>query len=250
MTLRKIIQPPLHVLWQDSLTLDKLGGVNAGIKQILELAGISQELPVHYLWQRRQLDWLIQRGPVNARDYKEYQSLDWHIYRAGTFAQIPGHLNSLMLMNTLGQDPTHATKPRYELVVVNQPLHWNALSLRIMAGVANRHQRTAIIDVSPFLYLLYPPPNGEVESDEIKKEKAFAFHLVTWMLTMHELGHVFGLGTETNSLDPTDNDFKIAHCQNECVMYWMGSLDLYKKIIKQPFCEECKKGLKQHFVIP
>lgn len=241
MPLRNI--KPLHILWQQSALVGMLDGVIRGIVGVLSLAGVLQNFQLKYFCQRRQRDWLSPTGRLNP-----YQSLDWHIWWAGNAhnSKLAGHLNSTALLNSLGENPAHATDPRYELVVVNEPLHWHATSLRKVGGIG-RCGQGAIITVGNYLHLLQPVTG---ESDKEKEKRQFDFSLATRMLTMHELGHVFGLFPGTGKKNPTDEELKEAHCLNECVMHWKEDSDLERKIKDRPFCPSCLEKLKQFFIKP
>ncbi len=95
--------------------------------------------------------------------------------------------------------------------------------------------------------MLAPPQDG-IEIDVERKRKEYEFELITRMLAMHELGHVFGLFPGTNKVDPTDDELKAAHCQNDCVMWWQVDLERYKKIVMHPFCQSCLAKLRQFFI--
>lgn len=118
---------PLHILWQESAAVGILDGVSLGITRALSLAGVLQNFQLNYFGKRRQHDWRNQDGTL-----KPYQSLDWHIEQARKNSKVPGHLNSVALMNSLTENPACAIDPRYELVVVNEPLHWHNASLRAL----------------------------------------------------------------------------------------------------------------------
>lgn len=233
---------PLHVLWQPSATQRMLEGVTSGIKQAFRLIGLwSNEIKLEYLGQRRLPYWFTLTGAL----YPNF-SLDWHIGIARTLSKVPDCLNSTALLDDLRNNPIYSHQQRYELVVVTEPLHWNNTSLRRVGGIG-REGQGAIVTLHPYLHLLEPVPG---ESEENKKQREFAFHLFTQMITMHELGHVFGLFPGTSTPNPTDDELKAVHCQNECVMWWEVDFARLKKIKDKPFCPSCLAKLKKYFINP
>ena len=115
---------PLHVLWQQGITKETLDGVFSGVAFVLSLAGVFQEFKIELLDQRREQYWLIKGGFLN-----QYRSLDWHMWWARYNRKKPWHLNSVVLLDSLRDNPTYQINPRYELVAVNEPLHWDDASL-------------------------------------------------------------------------------------------------------------------------
>ena len=220
---------PLQVLWQQGISAEMLNGVFFGIARVLFLANVFQEFKVECLGQRRQPDWLIENTTptLDINPYQSYQSLDWHIWVASVCDKNMWHLNSHTLLNSLQGDPTHKTNPRYEFVVVNESLISNNDSdAHFILGKAGP-DHCAIITLNDYLYLLEPNPK---DTDENKKKKESLFFLVSHMITIHELAHVFGV-------------YKNGHCLNECVMRKHEDINLYTKIQDDPFCSDCKQKL-------
>lgn len=229
---------PLHILWQEGITDGALNCVFLGILRTLSLAEVLENFPVRPFVQRRQKDWLRKSGRL-----REYRSLDWHIQEARIKSRLTGHLNSTALLNSLRNDPAYKTDPRYELVVVNEPLHWHDTSLRKVGGVGRQEQGA--------LVTTYRHPPATNESEESKKKRQSEFSLSIQMFVMHELGHVFGLFTKgTGKENPSDEELKASHCLNECVMYWRDDPELNKIIEGRPFCLSCLEKLKDYFLEP
>lgn len=239
MTFRNI--RPVHILWQKGIEVEMLSGVFSGVARTLVLAKVLHEFKLQHLGQRRQPNWLRPDGTPAAN-----QSLDWHIELARLHSKEAGYLNSTMLLNSLRENPTNQTEPKYELAVVNEQLHWSDDSLREVGGVGRKGQGAVIT-----LYHRLPLLEKIIwESDEENKKRRSRFLLDTQMLAMHELGHVFGLLQGTGNHNPTDEELKAAHCLNECVMYWRLDSKLCEKIKNNPFCPSCLEKLKQFFIEP
>ena len=149
-------------------------------------------------------------------------------------------------MDYLLNNPTYETESEYRLIVINEQLYSNDTALRTIYGIGRQGQGS-IITIGQYLHLLQPI-DGENEEDT--KKRRVDFHLSTQMITMHELGHVFGLFLGTGKEDPTDEERKEAHCLNECVMWWQYNNELYKKIVDRPFCPSCLEKLKNYFLEP
>ena len=239
MTLRNVW--PLQVLWQENISGEMLYGVAAGINRVLSLAGVHKEFKIEYLAQRRQPEYLNPDGTL-----KPYQSLDWHIDLAEKNRKLAGHLNCLRLLDSLLGNPNYETEPRYELVVVKEPLHWSDTSVIVVNGIGRKGQG-AVITLADYLDLLQPILR-EKEGDRKKRQADFLFG--TQRRTIHEIGHFFGLFPGIDSLNPTDEERKWSHCLNECVMYWRDDANLHKKIQDNPFCPSCLEKLKQYFIEP
>ncbi len=217
---------PLHVLWQEGITEEMLEGVKDGIRTTLALAGVSGEIAILYYGQRGKSDWLEQRELINP-----YDNLGWHLWYAQEKSEVPDHLNSIALLNSLADNPGYEAEPRYELVVVKNPIHSG--NNPNLFGVG-RHNQGAIVTLGDKLCLLDPV---DKETDSEKRKRLYYYHLHTRLNTMHELGHVWGLCTRQE-----------AHCQNDCVMWWQENPELYNKIKNWAFCPECLVKLKQYFI--
>lgn len=222
---------PIHILWQQTLKIGMLDGITSGIARVLSLAGVSKEFKLEYLAQRRQPDWRDKNGLLNP-----YKSLDWHIEWARQKSKKPGYLNSSVLIDSLDNNTDHQTEPRYEVVVLNEPIYLQKNPDVSVFGVGRRGA-AAVISLADYIELIEPI-------------KRFRFLLATQMLTMHELGHVFGLFPGIGVKNQTEEELKNSHCLNECVMYWCESSELYKKIAHQPFCPSCLEKLRQFFIAP
>lgn len=232
---------PLQILWQRNLTARDLIGVFSGAAFVLSLADVFQEVKIKRLGQRREPNWLVPGGQFNSY-FDPYKSLDWHIWMAQNHSKKLLHLNSAVLLDSLEKHPTFKTDPRYELVAVNEPLHWSDDSLRTVSGIG-QVSHGAIINIGQ-----YKPLPGE--NAEENKKRWFSSLLTIQMITMHELGHVFGLFPGNNILNPTDDELKASHCQNDCVMWWQVNFALYQRITGRPFCPSCLSKLKRFFIQP
>lgn len=226
---------PLHILWQETLEIGMLDGVISGAECILSSAGVSKKIKLEYMGKRRQPNWLSHGGTV----LNPYQSLDWHIETARKNSKSPGHLDGITLLDSFLENPANKTDPRYELVILNEPVHSSNNST--IFGIAYKNQ-VAIVSLNSHLSLLQAKPD---ESAEAKEKRLFNFWLGTKLNTMHELGHVFGLFPGNGA--QTEQEREQAHCLNECVMYWREDNGLYEKIADQPFCPSCLEKLKRYF---
>lgn len=240
MPLRNIL--PLHILRQENIPHEYTDGIWMGIARVLLLAEVYTEFEIKHLNQRRDRKHISPDGNVLV----PHRSLDWYIDIARQESKKDGYLNSLKLLNSLRSHPTFDKKPRYELVILKEPLHFSNESQRHILGIGRRGQG-AVISLSYYLPLLQPVPG---ETAEYREKRIYNFLLHTKMLVMHELGHVFGLFPGTGKTDPTDQELKESHCQNECVMYWEENAALHEKIAKKPFCSSCEEKLKQFFITP
>ncbi len=248
---------PLHILWQEGITQEMLQGVFYGVMRILYLAGVFEEFKfnLHHLGQQRQPDW--HQGSV-LNPYKSldgyihwsrlnpHRSLDWYIRWARINSKKEKHLNSKALLDALAGNPICKAELRYELVVVNEPLHLSSTSQREIGGIARTGQGT-VITTHDHLHLLQSLWRRSRKNTQKRQSE---FFLSTQMRTIHELGHVFGLFPGTSKENPSDEEIKKTHCQKNCVMYWQLNTELLKKIELSPFCPDCLEKLKQFFIEP
>ena len=207
---------PVHILSQEGIGKEKLLGVFSGIARALSLAGVFKVINMQYLGQRRHHNYRQPDGVLMPN-----KSLDWHIELARKNSQREGFLNSTVLLDSLKENWTSEANLRYELAVINEPLHYHSNAIRSVNGVGREGHGT-VISLHPYRLLLQPD-----------------FLLRTQMLTMHELGHVFGLFTEVGSQDPTDEEMKKMHCQNNCAMHIYREIDQEREIRNRPFCPSC-----------
>ncbi len=233
---------PLQILWQEGITDEMLEGVLYGVARILTLAGVFNEFKIERLGQRRSPNWLDPDGTP-----KPHQSLDWYIELARKNSTVDGYLNSNVLLDSLQNHPTYETEPRYELVVVKEPLHvYHDPNQAIIFGIGQQG-RGSVISLYSLIPLLNPVTE---ETDGDIKNRQFYFWLFTQMVVMHEFGHVFDLFSNPVPANITDEEIKNSHCLDECVMYWWISNDLHEKIKDHPFCPSCLEKLKQYFIDP
>ncbi len=229
---------PLHIMWQEGTELEMLDSVASGVGTVLMLANVFSEIPIKYLGTRRRPGWRNQDGALNP-----YQSLDWHIEQSSKKSLLPGYLNGGALLDSLIADPNRVIQPRYELVVVNEPLHWQDTSTRKIGGISQQNHG-AIITTNCFQLM------GE-ESEKVKGEKRIAFSLLVQMFVIHELCHVLGRFSSGPAMkDASDEELKASHCQNDCVMRWRLDTELIKKIANQPLCSSCREELPKFFIEP
>ncbi len=230
---------PLHVLWQAGIEEYMLDGVFSGIAYVLWLAGVSKEIKIERMGQRRQKDWCNQVGMLEA-----YKSFDWHIWLAHQQRRIEGHLNSAALIGSLAGNPDHKSNPKYEFAVVNEPLHWHYNSTRSVGGSATPGQN-AVISLAGYTHLLQPIDG---EKDEDRKKRQLDYFLGTQLVAIHECGHKFNLYPGTCVQNPTNKEIEKAHCPNKCVMSW--DMETWKKSRHKPYCTECLTNLEQNFIAP
>ncbi len=231
---------PLQVLWQIGIEKEMLAGVFSGIKRVLSLAGVANEIKVEHLGQRRQPDWRNQERT----SLSPYQSLDWHLKEARLNRKKMGYLNSSVLLNTLVDHPTYKTEPRYELVVVKEPLHSTGDPPKTIGGAALQ-EKSAVLTLDGYLNLLQPKAG---EKDENRKKRQAYFFLATEMLTIHELCHIFKLFSGISPVNQTDEEIKKVHCANKCVMCW--EVNVWMQIADQPLCPSCLETLPKFFLAP
>ncbi len=229
---------PIHILWSPDIQPDMLHGVLSAIDRVLLLANIPHKFRLENLGQRRLPGWLNQVNML-----PPFLSFDWHIAFAKRKSQIDNHLNSVALLDSLQASPFYKEEPKYELAVVREPLHYSSDSLRLIDGIA-RHGQGAVITLHDQLKRFSYPGPGENPIERQRRE--FCFWIAVHMLALHEFCHVLGLFPGTDAKDPTDEELKNAHCQNEkCVMWWREPEYYSEDTQINPLCPTCLQKLKE-----
>lgn len=244
----------ITALWQDGVEEKALDAFNSAIKHFLQLAGVLPEYRQAYSYKRGiGYFWLLPFSPINTNEFIE---------KGREESEVEDHLNSAALLGAIIKDPANATDPKYNLMLVKEPLHWKSDSTRSVGGVGLKN-RGAVVTYAHLTSLLEQQEN---ERWEDRKKRLALFSLFVQMMFWHELGHVAELYPKTGPADPTDEELKNMHCQNDCVMYWQHSDDLFNRIkarsdaeavwsnkknkIFNPFCQECLAKLQEFFIKP
>lgn len=230
---------PICVLWAENIKLEEMGGVLSGLKHVLSLAGVYNEIKVEHTRNWHQLDYRNPDGSL-----KPYQSLAWHIDQAKKNVKLPGHLNCSRLLDSIFAKPAYKTESGYKLIIVKEPLQHSDASKRKIGGTA-QVDCGAIITLDGYLQYLQPIIG---ESDKDKKKRHDDYFLGTRNVLIHEVAHMCNVLIGPYTENPTDEDIIKAHCQNECVMNW--KIAVWNKINTNPLCPSCLEKLKQHFIEP
>lgn len=227
---------PIRISTQGGIGEEHLDGIKRGIRRVLIRARVAEHIKLNEQWNWRDSDYCDENKTL-----MPYKSLEWHINMARGASKVLGHLNAKILLNSFLEDPSYKTDIRYDLAIVNEPLHWSSDDNRIVIGVG-RDGQGAVISIAYFTDFLLSAGEDPKKNSE--------FQLMTQMLVMHEFGHVFGLFPGNGKIKPTDEELRDTHCQNDCVMFWRIELERSKRIQSQPFCNSCIVKLKEYFENP
>ncbi len=229
---------PINILWQDKTKKEALSIVNSAIVYVLYLAGVLQEYERLYLGNRGGSYHLMFSHTIRP---------DQHIEIARQKSIVPGSLSAVTLLNATKDDQTRRPELGYDLTVIKEPLHWSPESAMPIIGIARTGQG-CVVTLSHILELLQPVI-GESEEDRQERHSSFALNLR--MLVIHEFGHVFDSDPDLNlPHNPTIEQMRASHCQNECVMRSGNSEELSHKIRHRPFCPDCLKKRRAFFRKP
>lgn len=152
----------------------------------------------------------------------------------------PGCLNATVLLNELRRSANYQDQKRYALVIVKEKIHWShpdSNHYGEKVGCAYRGEN-AVVALGPYL---------EYWINQIQNFDLFV--LATRMTIIHELNHVFELGT-TQVTPPTGDVHQgmlEAHCKNACVMNLDKDIKFCQTIQNNPLCPSCLEKLRAYF---
>ncbi|MBI2037938.1 MAG: hypothetical protein HYT15_03380 [Candidatus Magasanikbacteria bacterium] len=227
---------PITVLSQKGTGQLAQSVVDRAIITVLYAAGILEEYD--RLFNSTVGNYVFQKTNFNPRP---------HISKARRESIVAGHLNASSLLYSIKDDASRSKEERYDVTLVTEPLHWHNDSSRSVGGVGLENYG-AVVTYSEVKQLLRPVNGEDNRTAEENEDSISSLYLL--MLTMHELGHIFGLFPYSGPANASDEDLKQAHCQNECVMYWTFNEEMLKKIRGWPFCPSCLAKLKEFFLKP
>ncbi len=229
---------PLHVSFEPGVRIENMFAVIMGVYDTLRLANVTDHIPVVF------------RGHRQTPNYKQgnallaHQSLEWYIAMAQEKQDgkdfRPGFLNGNILAEQLAQAPDWGEHPRYELLIVRDRLYREQYKKDDAAiGMAHVQQGIAVVSVAQYM----------------DRPLSIALPRLR-MLTIHELGHLFGCASNTSSRpqESMNADKKAGyHCTNpncELIINLSEEKEIDPMAPFRPLCDLCLKDLRAFFVDP
>lgn len=211
---------PLDILWQDGIESRAFTGIIAGLWEILRLAGIAGQLPI------------VSRGMVALPSFLYHKDkevlhpkidIEPFLAIARQQSRRPGFLHAPVILDALRNEPTYKNQSRYALLIVKEKIHWDDPGIyHEIAGCAYPGDN-AVISLGSY-WPWFNPENFAV------------FELLTRLIAIHELGHVFGLERIENG-----------HCKNDCAMSSKVDFEFKQSIQNNPLCPSCLEKLRAYF---
>ena len=198
----------------------QIQAVLSGIRELLSMAGAGSQIEVKNF------------GNWNQFPGRDYGTVDWYIQRAAASSMRPDQLDALKLLADTDCEPWKETTPHYDVFVTSYDINSGEANNNFVLGLTHENMGTVL---STWRYRSLP---SDMRFETLKT------------LTMHELGHVFGLPNESRT--NLDNRYGGAHCSNICIMRQGITVDAWVKITKNrlehgPLCNECQRDLQEHF---
>lgn len=223
---------PIYLIHQDGVDPASIFAVEDGVRKILDVAGASSDAPIRNFGAWRHPQWR------DGSALRKYHSVDWYVAegrRTGRERLDGIQLNiSMMLWHLLHEpwrQPPHQN--HYDIAIVREDLWAGSSSNNFVLGAA---LGDALILSTKRLHSI-PNPTTRVECLQT--------------LTMHELGHVFGL-IPSNRTDNVEESLG-KHCTNRCIMRqglrvpddWIRLTR--DRLLYGPFCTTCENDLRKNF---
>lgn len=220
-----MIRKPVHVMFEEGLTVNQHWVVFSAIKELLQIARVEERISIINLGIWRMSGWL------HNSKLTDWYSIDWYLAMAKKASARNNQINAGRFLDLLELEPWQDSNPHFDVAVIKSDMYAGESSFCI--GLARKEVAT-IISINRFLSL---PPKEMLEC--IKTE------------TIHEIGHVFGLVPEARTNNVEESLGK--HCTNRCVMRQGLRLPVdWQRITRDrlqygSLCGICQKDLQNFF---
>ena len=219
---------PLDILWQDGIASRAFAGIITGLWDILQLAGVANQLPV------------VSRGMVPLPSFldkkevlKPRVDIEPFLEIARQQSKRSGFLHAAALLNALRNTPDYKSQERYALLIVQEKIHWDNPDIYSEKAGCAFPGYNAVISLASYGRWFNPQDFG-------------TFLLLTRMVTIHELGHVFRLGI-TQKSGASHEEIESGHCKNNCVMSLNTGIEFRESIQDNPLCPSCLENFRAYF---
>lgn len=223
---------PVYLIHQEGVDQRGVRAVQEGVQEVLTIAGVSDAVDVRNfgVWRHHSY--------CEGGELKKYHSVDWYVAegrRMGRerFGGIQLNISTMLwhLLQEPWRQPPHAD--HYDVTVVHDDLWAGGPSNNFVLGAA-------LGDA-----LVLSTRRLETIADPVTRIECMR------TLTMHELGHVFGLIPGGRTVNVEESLGK--HCTNRCIMRqglrvpddWIAYTR--DRLRYGPFCKVCEWDLQRHF---
>jgi len=216
---------PVYIIHEEGVSQSHLKAVTDAVNEILVIAAAPRPIGIKNFGAWRQPNFEV--GEV----LKDWQSVDWYIDYARRACKKAGQVDASTLLNLIYKEPWQENVCHYDLMILRSDLgHGN---LNFCVGLASK-SIGALVSILRFL----------------KLEPALQFECIK-TVTMHEIGHVFGLVPETRTVNVNESLGK--HCTNRCIMRqglsvphdWINFTN--DRLKYGAFCPTCQRDLQLFF---
>jgi hypothetical protein len=214
---------PIHLSYPKNLHNDEYTAVKDGIKEIIQIAG-SPNISIKELG-----DWQQPNYKTNNGLLKPYKSYAYFLAKGYNHSLVKGSVNTKVVLDEIEYGRKIAANPtnHYDVFVTHDKL--NGPDNQPLIGYGSEGLAAII-------------------SYEFLNSYDYRTHYdIMKTLTMHELGHMFGLVyQQRNNKSKTSS-----HCTNLCIMH-DGDIDVtaktyLRKLTTNPFCSNCTEDLRNYF---
>jgi predicted Zn-dependent protease len=230
---RKILSTklkPLYLAYEEGVPKHFVKAAMAAITSMLDLGNVTGQVPFKNLGVWRTHDWIV--GPVGARAFTAYNSVDWYLATGREASERSGQINMRAIQQAQFDDPWQLTNPHYTVLLTHQDVYAEGLNYMLGSSLVGLG---CVMSTHRFMEL------GNIHT------QAECFQT----MTMHELGHVFGLVPKGRTVNVEESLGK--HCTNECLMrQGLGGIadnvqHTIDRIQGEPLCLHCLYDLRSYF---
>lgn len=213
---------------EDGIENSYAAAAMAGIEEVLRLARVKGRIKLRDLGVWRADLWRIGETLI------PYLSVDWYIECGQKASKRKGQLNASAILDDFQNDPSQRKHPHYSLLLLRGSLYVPKYRSSSLVGLGQEGVG-AVVSLSS---------SGDAARDTLGEE-----YVKT--LTMHELGHSFGLLPDERKENVVGKSEK--HCANTCVMRQGsvvsgGWVSMTRDCLRgAPYCEQCLHDLRQFF---
>lgn len=221
---------PLYLVHESGIPADQIIVVTEAIQEMLCLGNSTQLIPFRNLGALRHSDWSSLGGGGDL-ELKQFSSVDYYIACGMATSDRRPQLNVEAIMEQLWIEPWQETQQHYDVLLTKHDLYADGTNFVVGVGIEGFG-----LTMSTFRF---------------QKLDSWLLPECIKTIAMHELGHVFGLISESRTQNVEQSLGK--HCTNQCIM--RQGLRVPEDFIRitqdrlagVPFCGQCLNALRNYF---